>query len=256
MKLKYFFTLGILAIALTACNLPGSTSSTEISVPPTVQIRTEVPVVVEVTATVTATPLPQPTETPIPTAIATEFAPFNVKAGVDNFNVRTNPGYLFPVMTMVQQGTDLAVYGQAPGGEWIYIKTATGIYGWVFTKLIFDEPRLAEAPVKEPEKVQLVHGFLKDNQGNPISGFQFAMVQGSGQNAPRNDAMTDVNGEFFAYMPINSSGDWTVSYVAYACTSNVVNADCNFLPGQNKSPSPLVMNITLPLNDPLQFTFQ
>jgi uncharacterized protein YgiM (DUF1202 family) len=254
MNWKNLLPIGLLVLLLTACNLPASTPTEEIPVPPTLQVNTQVPLVETATPTLTATILP--TETPLPSPTATEFAPFNVKASVDNFNVRTNPGYLFPVLMMVQQGTELTVYGQAPGGEWIYVKTPDGVYGWVFAKLIFDEPRLSQAPIREPEKVQLVNGFLKDVKGNPISGFHFALVQGSGLNAPRNDAMTDENGEFFAYMPVNSSGVWNVSYVAYACTSNIVDADCNFLPGQNKLPDPLSIDITLPLNNPLEFIFQ
>jgi len=254
MKLKHLLSFGLLIILLTACNLPATTATAEIPVPATLQINTQTAVVK--LATATPTPIILPTETALPSPTATEFSPFTIKAGVNNFNVRTNPGYLFPVLQMVQQGTDLTVYGQAPGGEWIYIKTPGGVYGWVFAKLIFDEPRLSQAPVREPEKVQLLKGTLKDVQGNPISGFQFALVQGSGPNAPRNDAMTDQNGEFFAFMPTSSSGVWTVSYVAYACTSNVVDADCNFLPGQNKTPDPLSIDITLPLNNPMQFIFQ
>ena len=159
MKLKLLLSFGLIIILLTACNLPASTPTAEIPVPPTVQINTQAPVVV--VATATSAPTISPTETVLPSPTATEFAPFTVKASVDNFNVRTNPGYLFPVLLMVQQGTELTVYGQAPGGEWIYVKTPSGAFGWVFAKLIFDEPRLSQAPVRDPEKVQIVNGFLK-----------------------------------------------------------------------------------------------
>ena len=252
--MKKLISFSIMIFLLTACNLPGAKTPVAVTMPPTLQIDTQVPVAIE--ATQTLTPAPQPTETPVPSPTPTEFAPFTVKTSVDNFNVRVNPGYLFPVLMMVPQGTELTVYGQAPGGDWIYIQTPTDVYGWVFAKLIFDEPRLAQAPIREPEKVQVVRGFLKDVQGNPISGFQFALVQGSGNNAPRNDAMTDENGEFFAFMPTTSSGEWTVSFVAYACTSNVVDADCLFLGGQNKLPNPEWVNVQLPVSEPLQFIFQ
>ena len=90
---------------------------------------------------------------------------------MDNFNVRTNPGYLFPVLLMVQQGTELTVYGQAPGGEWIYVKTPSGAFGWVFAKLIFDEPRLSQAPVRDPEKVQTGKRIFKGCSGQPDQRF-------------------------------------------------------------------------------------
>jgi hypothetical protein len=33
--------------------------------------------------------------------------------------------------------------------------------------------------------------------------------------------LTDANGEFFSFMPPNAHGEWTVSYAAIACKSNV-----------------------------------
>ena len=51
-----------------------------------------------------------------------------------------------------------------------------------------------------------------DETGLPISGVQFAITQGSGQNEQRNDAMTDAAGEFIAFMPLSVSVTWDVSY--------------------------------------------
>ena len=64
MKLKLLLSFGLIIILLTACNLPASTPTAEIPVPPTLEIKTQVPVVV--TATATSAPTISPTETRFP----------------------------------------------------------------------------------------------------------------------------------------------------------------------------------------------
>src|SRR3989304_10350192 len=60
----------------------------------------------------TWTPLPEPTATPMPTA--TPFQPFEAKALTDYLNMRTNPGYLFTVLTMLEKDTPFQVLGKSP----------------------------------------------------------------------------------------------------------------------------------------------
>jgi len=56
-------------------------------------------------------------------------------------NVRIGPGIENDVMGQVEKGTTLDVVGAVP--DWLYIKTASGQYGWVMSKYTLD----AEAPV-------------------------------------------------------------------------------------------------------------
>ncbi|RJX29514.1 MAG: hypothetical protein C4525_14395 [Desulfarculus sp.] len=44
-------------------------------------------------------------------------------------NVRSGPGYNYPVTATVNQGFNLTVYGQQPG--WLYVQTPGGQFGWV-----------------------------------------------------------------------------------------------------------------------------
>lgn len=196
------------------------------------------------------------TETPFPLATTTPYVPFMLNSFVDNLNVRTNPGYLFPVRMMVQKTTALSVLGRSPGNEWIYVQTPDQIYGWVYARLFENEPRLLEAPLVEPGDVQIVRGQLHDVNGNPINGVQFALVQGTGNQAPRNDAMTDENGNFLAFMPIDSSGTWNVSYVAIACTSVVMDENCNTRGDRIGTVNPPSQNIDLPSEEVLTFIWK
>jgi hypothetical protein len=108
----------------------------------------------------------------------------------------------------------------------------------------------------EPGDVQIIRGKLLDPAGRPISGVQFAITQGSGDNPLRNDAITDENGEFFAFMPLESSGTWKITYVAIGCDSNTMDASCNCINGICGTADPESIQISLPTNAPLQFTWK
>jgi hypothetical protein len=56
-------------------------------------------------------------------------------------NVRSGPGLHSSISGQVQQNTILDVLGAAP--EWLYIRTETGLYGWIMTQYT----REVEGPV-------------------------------------------------------------------------------------------------------------
>ena len=131
--------------------------------------------------------------------------------------------------------------------------------GWVFTQLIdAGGADINTAPSIWPPAVQTLVGTLKDEAGVPISGIQFAIVQGAGVTAPRNDAVTDDTGTFYAFMPPESSGTWTLSFTAVACTSNTMDANCNCIAGSCGRPDPESISIVLPRSQeqPLEFTWR
>lgn len=201
----------------------------------------------------TWTPSPQPTATPTPTA--TPFQPFEAKALTDFLNLRSNPGYLFTVITMLQKDTPFQVLGKSPGGEWIYVELEDGKTGWLFAQLIASEIDLQLAPVLEPEDAQLITGKVTDVNGTPISGIQFA-IQGAESTTFRTDAMTDSSGVFYAFLPSGLTGKWYVVYTAISCKSNTMDKDCNCINNICGSPSPEMDSVTLPQTEPLEFIWK
>jgi len=204
------------------------------------------------TAIGAATLTPIPTLTPRPTP----YTPFYATAMVDNLRLRSNPGTLFPALLMMQKDTSLLVLGQSPGGEWIFVQMPSNESGWVFAKLLVSDHPLDLIPFIQPENVQLVKGHVVDLNNQPVTGVQFAITQGQGTDAPRNDAMTDANGDFYAFMPLTASGEWYVGYVAIACTSNLMDANCNWKSGVTTQPEPAGTFITLPLTSTLEFPWK
>jgi len=238
-KLTGLLSLCIL-ILLAACTTPATPAATPIPETPS-------------PLPPTWTPLPEPTATPTPTA--TPFQPFEAKALTDYLNLRSNPGYLFTVLTMLEKDTPFQVLGKSPGGEWIYVELEDGKTGWIFAQLIASDIDLQLAPVREPEDTQLITGSVADSAGEPISGIQFT-IQGASSSAFRTDAMTDQTGVFYAYLPSGLTGKWYVSYTAIACTSNRMDKDCNCLNDICGSISTELESVTLPQAEPLEFLWE
>jgi uncharacterized protein YgiM (DUF1202 family) len=216
----------------------------------------------DLTATVAA-PTPAtfpslPALTPTSSASPTPFTPFTVKPGVDNLNVRMNPGYLFDALLMVQQTDTLTVQGKAPGGEWINVQTANGVEGWVFAQLLKSDVDLEQVPVREPKDVLVIKGRVLDGAGTPIQGVGFEVKQGTEANAVTNVVTTDADGNFYSFLPATSSGSWTVTQTAIACKSNVwSDSTCaTYKAGYTGTVLPQTLTVSLPQSNPLAFTWK
>jgi uncharacterized protein YgiM (DUF1202 family) len=238
-----------LFLFLSACqNAPAATPTITVTVPPT---ATDTPV------TPTATPTLTPTATITPTP--TEFIPFRVYLlSTNNANLRTGPGYLFPVLRVLTQKSSLTLLGRSPGGEWYYLRVTETLKGWVFGKLLQQDPSLLQAPLIEPEGVKLIHGRVRDGAGTPISGLSFRVVRRAYPNDPANAVVTDSAGEFFSYLPSTAGGVWTVTFTSVACDSNVwKDTGCkSYKDGYQGTLSPLAMDVRLPQTDLMEFTWK
>jgi Bacterial SH3 domain len=220
-----------------------------------------------VALTLTAQPFPTTAPTFIPTSTAaglptagsppldTPSGPYYINTVVQNVNLRTQPGTLFPVSRVMPQGTRLQVLGLSPGGEWVYVLNEEGIQGWVGVQVV-DEFPLEAFPSVEPSDVTRLTGRVLDPSGLPVSGIGYAIGQQTASKSLRTDAVTDATGTFYAYLPQNATGLWTVSFVSVACTSNSMDANCNCLEGMCGTSYPESATVSLPAHDPLVFTWK
>lgn len=258
MKRRILTTLFLLLLLGTACNPTPSISrddklATIVALTLTAQpVFTPVPIF-------TSKPVPTSTPTSIPTEasppVDTSSGPLYVTTSVQNVNLRTLPGTLFPVSRVMPQGTRVQVFGLSPGGEWVYVLNDEGINGWVGIQVV-NEFSVQQVPSVEPGDVQRIIGRVLDENGLPVSGIGFAIVQQTASKTLRTDSKTDDSGTFYAFLPQNVAGVWTVSQVSVACTSNIMDANCNCLSGTCGRSYPESVSISLPVNDPLIFTWK
>ncbi len=186
----------------------------------------------------------------------TPFTPFYVTNSVENLVLRANPGYLFEAKTALAPDTRLLVLGRAPGEEWIFVQTPFERTGWVFAQLLDRSADYTTAPLIQPADMQVLRGKVVDESGLPVSGIQFAVVQGISGSPPRNDAVTDTSGIFYAFMPLTASGTWSVSFIAVACTSNTMDENCQCKGGVCGKPDPEVTSVILPTAELMIFLWK
>ncbi len=150
------------------------------------------------------------------------------------------------------QGTSLEVAGRARGGEWLYVANSEGIFGWVSVDYVEDEFVGPPSDFIDPQNATLVIGIIHTELGTPVSGIGFALEQGKN----RMDAITDAEGRFYAYLPSNLSGTWTVSQVSVSCRSNTMDSNCNCKSGFCGGAVPASATITIPTTGDLLFIWK
>jgi hypothetical protein len=162
------------------------------------------------------------------------------------------------VLRQIAEGGKVTVLGKAPGGEWIRVRTKETVEGWVFWRLLRATVDVQEAPVVQPQNVLLIQGRVRDANGTPIQGVSFDVVQGDQTVSGTNPVLTDSSGEFFAFLPPNSTGTWTVSQTGIACDSNVwTDASCTaYKNGYQGNVDPPSVDVTLPSTGVLEFTWK
>ena len=82
---------------------------------------------------------PPPTPTPGPPEIIVELA-----------NLRTGPGAIYDLITMLPQGTIFVPQARNQAGDWVFGATPQGEEGWLFTQLLSTFDYINSLPVQAP----------------------------------------------------------------------------------------------------------
>ncbi len=82
---------------------------------------------------------PPPTPTPGPPEIIVELA-----------NLRTGPGAIYDLITMLPQGTIFVPQARNQAGDWVFGATPEGEEGWLFTQLLSTFDYINSLPVQVP----------------------------------------------------------------------------------------------------------
>ena len=244
--------IAILALVILSLACNSQVTVYETPAQPNVETAVAETLVVLTENAPTVTHTSMPTTLVPPTEMPQEFGEVYVYTVVENVNLRTNPGTLFTVSRVMPQNTRLLLLGQAPGGEWLNVMNEEEVAGWVNKNVVQEFYDGLQPPVIEPKDVVLVTGRVITELGTPVSGIGFAVTQAT----RRTDAMTDAEGRFYAYLPPNLNGAWTVSYISVSCTSNTMDINCNCIGNYCGSAHPESATVELPQAEPLSFVWK
>lgn len=235
---RWFLLISLFISTLTGCSQAPAESSLPSAVPSSTPILP------------TATPLP-PTATPEPTS--TPFIPITGRVNVLSINLRAGPSTAHAISGTYAQGSGLKVLGTAPGGEWALVETADGQKGWMYTSLLALDGETEGIPVVEPPQSLQVTGQVMGSDGQPVGGIKIAVFEGLGTAGKYSEAVTDLTGRFYVYLPQDSQGEWTVQVIGYRCTSRIVNQNCQYA---GKFLDNGITTLELPQNTRIEFIYE
>jgi hypothetical protein len=142
------------------------------------------------------------------------------------------------------------VYAKDPGDGWVFVHTANDQFGWVVPVFLAQGLDLSKIPAIIPPNVFVISGRVLDREGKPAPYIQFAVTKGTGASEQRTDGQSNLDGWFYAYLPANATGSWTVSFVAYGCGPNH-QGNCDRSGTIQEQP----VTITLPQSAPLNYVW-
>ena len=147
-----------------------------------------------------------------------------------NVNLRTGPSTLNGVLDTIKEGMPLKIIGIEPGKQWVMVQTPDEKVGWMSVDfLVVEIPLEAIMVAQPPQDSYTIQGSIKDLEGMPISGIGVALWRDIPEASElRTDAVSTLDGSFYAYIPRKLEGKWNAGVVSVACTSNIVDTTCNY----------------------------
>lgn len=242
MKAKFRKSILISAIFLltAGCSLLAKPEAT-----PDVPAPTETPLSQTATPTTAPSPIPSAT-TPAPASIEAEVKP-------DGLNMRAGPSPLHSILGTYKKGDKVTILTRARGNQWVKVQSPGGQVGWMYTPHLSFTNDINNAPIEDIEDSFNVKGMVADQNANPIEGVSIALVPLNGNQAYRIDTVSDSEGHFYAYVPVNSYTSWRISIVGVRCGSRIADANCKV---SNYFATKEQMEIVLPQLDPIEFVYQ
>ena len=238
-KIRTTILISIIALLTVSCGVLSKPEPTPLPPAPT---ETPIPE----TATPTTAPSPIPPTATVPASIQAEVKP-------DGLNMREGPSPLHPIVATYKKGDILTIVARARGNQWVRVQSNGEKTGWMYTPHLSFTNDLNAAPIEEIEDSFNVKGIIADGNGQPIEGVSIALLPLSGNQAYRIDTVSGADGNFYAYVPVNSYTSWRVSIVGVRCGSRIADANCyvsNYFAIKEN------MDLVLPQLDPLEFVYQ
>jgi hypothetical protein len=160
---------------------------------------------------------------------------------LENMTLFEQPGYLFTVLKTFSTGQNIQLLGRAPGSNWLYVSSSDGMEGWMKNVGIDFKGNLFDAPEISPQGVLTVHGRVFAPNGAPASLITVMLNPLGAQDTRMQDvAESDFTGHFYFFLPLDTSGQWTLVANDWNCRSTDANGACGLI-GQFPPPQVIIL---------------
>jgi hypothetical protein len=256
-KITRLLVVTLSLVFISACSLPVSPASpediqTSIAQTLTAQPTETIPVTPQATNTPAASPTPYQTPTPtlsppIPGTISAAF-----------LNLRTGPSTFFDIIQTFVEGTELTALARTADSEWVRVEINfeddPTMEGWMAALFLELNGNPAALPVDDLPEAQTISGTVRDDEGNPLSGINVAVILQINQEELRADSESDGNGEWLVYIPDDLFGTFDVQIVSWNCESPVANLTSCQLSGYVQAVGRAF--VVVPQQEPIDFIYE
>jgi hypothetical protein len=199
------------------------------------------------TAGVETSQPPPPTALPsaTPTIQATaELVTAQVETA--SVNMRKGPSTLDDVLGQINLGDLVQVDGLAPGGEWAKVMTAGGTSGWVKQSFLNFGTQVPTIPTINITDEYVIKGKVTDATGKPLQDILVSLNRTVGDVLFEDRMVTNETGEFYAFVPTQHIGNWTLEITGANCTAAIVDKSCHYSGTFSQNGS---VTVSIPPND-------
>lgn len=200
---------------------------------------------------VTSTPQ-QPTQSPTATTVPSP-QPIEAEISAATLNLRSGPGMLHNIINQYQKGAIVTVIARAPGNEWVKVLAKDNKIGWMFAAHLVFKQNIDLVPVYEINESLVIRGKVVNASGAGIPGVQVGITRLGGGQRVRVEGISQFDGSFYAYAPVEYQGTWLASVLSVDCKSPIVDTNCRYAGVFEPAAG---FNLTLPTSDEVVFTYK
>lgn len=147
---------------------------------------------------------------------------------VESLMLRSGPSTVHPVVSRYTEGNLVSLVAREPGNQWVKVETQDNRVGWMLAQTLEIQGNLADLQIEEVTGSIIIWGYIVDVEGAPVDKINVAVFQETAQEDFRTDAISNDDGLFYAYLPIDSAGVWYLGVVGIGCTSRIVDSSCHY----------------------------
>lgn len=143
--------------------------------------------------------------------------------------MRVGPGTVHLTRNTYAAGSELQVLGKASGDEWLLVKAADDLEGWMTTAYLDGVGNFDKIEIAEVDNAILVNGVVVSGNGIAVPGVQITLYQRIDDDTIlRVRGTSNKSGEFYLYIPVDSSGVWVLEVEGVNCNSVIANENCEY----------------------------
>ncbi len=193
--------------------------------------------------------LPTVTPLPVPTATASAFVPIDAEVVYDNYQLREGPGRMFGVVARYDTGERVTLLARERGDNWVLVQTVDNQSGWMNLVGLNFIGDISPLPMMAVTNAQVLHGRVWSVDKTPATKIGVSISREVNPDPNwQDDSPTNVNGEWYIYVPLGLKGTWVVGPNSYSPQSSAVNSAGSLigkLPGAQLITLPLAADVSI-----------